>query len=299
MTTPRRVLPGITYLVTRRCSERRCFLRPSAATNEIFLFVLAMAARRYRVAVHAVCVLSNHYHVLVTDPHALLPAFVQYLDALVARAVNASLGRWEGFWSAGTSFSAVSNASPADVVHKAAYLIANPVAAGLVERGEDWPGIRTSPEQIGGAILTAQRPSGFFRENGSMPESVELELTVPPGFASLQEFRAEVAAETRALEASARRAIVAAGRRFLGRSRALAQSPSSRPATGELRRGLNPRVAARNPSRRVEALARLEEFVRRYRAALASLRAGVRDVVFPAGTYRLRVELGVCCEAPG
>jgi putative transposase len=45
MTAARRVLPGQTYLVTRRCSERRFFLRPSTVTNAIFLYALAVAAR--------------------------------------------------------------------------------------------------------------------------------------------------------------------------------------------------------------------------------------------------------------
>jgi len=49
MTAPRQVLPGTTSLITRRCSERRFFLRPTAVTNEIFLYVLAVAAKRYNV----------------------------------------------------------------------------------------------------------------------------------------------------------------------------------------------------------------------------------------------------------
>jgi len=93
VTAPRQILPGTVYLITRRCSERRLFLRPSALTDAIFLYVLAVAARLHRVEVHALCVLSNHYHVLVTDREARLPAFMQYLDSLVARAINASLGR--------------------------------------------------------------------------------------------------------------------------------------------------------------------------------------------------------------
>lgn len=42
MSPPRRVLPGATYLVTRRYSERRFFLRPSEVTSEIFLHVFAI-----------------------------------------------------------------------------------------------------------------------------------------------------------------------------------------------------------------------------------------------------------------
>ena len=107
MTAPRRVLPGQTYLVTRRCSERRFFLRPSAVTNEIFLYALAVAASRHRIEIHAFCVLSNHVHLLLTDPEARLPRFMQYLDSLVARAVNASIGRFEGFWAKDGSLSLI------------------------------------------------------------------------------------------------------------------------------------------------------------------------------------------------
>ncbi len=184
MTPPRRVLPGASYLITRRCSERRFFLKPSRATNEIFLYVLALAARRYGILVHAFCVLSNHCHLIITDLDARLPAFMQYLESLVARAVNASLGRFEGFWATDGSYSAVEPVDPSDVVAKTAYVLADPVAAGLVRRGADWPGLWTAHEQIGGAKLTARRPKVFFDPKSSLPEAVELELTTTPGFDS-------------------------------------------------------------------------------------------------------------------
>jgi REP element-mobilizing transposase RayT len=299
MTAPRQVLPGTTWLVTRRCSERRRFLSPSAIVNEIFLFVLGVAARRYGLEVHAFCVMSNHYHLLVTDPAARLPAFVQYLNAFVARAVNASLGRWEGFWASNTTFSGVSNATPMDVVRKVAYVLANPVAAGLVKDGREWPGLRTAPEQLGTAVLTARRPAKFFRAKGNTPACVEFALTPPPGFASAQEFRDAVAREVHRVEERARRALAAQGRRFVGRAKVLSQDPLTSPASTEPRRTLNPRIAALDPVERIDAIARLKRFVREYRAALAKLRAGIRDVVFPAGTYRLRVELDVRCAAAG
>jgi len=140
MTAPRQILPGTTYLVTRRCSERRFFLRPSYRTNAIFRYILAVAATRYDVRVHAFCVLSNHFHLVVTDPHARLPEFHRYLDALVARATNCSLGRWESFWDP-DGYSAVRLESNADVMEKMVYVLANPVAAGLVRHGREWPGL--------------------------------------------------------------------------------------------------------------------------------------------------------------
>lgn len=299
MTAPRQVLPGTTYLVTRRCSERRFFLKPCALTNAIFLYALSVAARRHRVLVHVACVLSNHYHLLVTDPDARLPAFMRDLGSLVARATNASIGRWEGFWSSEASYSAVSHGSAEDVVAKAAYVLANPVAAGLVAHGREWPGIWTAPEQLGTAILDAPRPKFFFRANGDMPDTAELALSVPPGFASAGEFQERVAAAVSALEAQIRRDHEKQRRPFLGRARVLAQKVFSRPASGEPRRKLIPRVAARDKWKRIEALSRLTSFLRAYRDAWLARRAGLRDVVFPAGTYLLRVEHGVQCAAFG
>jgi putative transposase len=297
MTAPRRVLPGSTYLITRRCSERRFFLKPSPLTNEIFLYVLGVAAQRYHVLVHAFGVMSNHYHLLVTDPGGRLPEFMRYLDSLVARATNASLGRWEGFWASGASYSAVTPGDTDDIVRKAAYILANPVAAGLVENGRDWPGLWSAPEQLGSAKLIARRPKVFFSEEGDMPESVELVLTVPPGFASAEEFQDRVAEATAALEAESRRELAAKKQGFLGRARVLAQKPFARPVSLEPRRKLNPRVAARDKWKRIEALSALKEFLSAYRDAWSRRRAGLPDVVFPAGTYQLRVEHGVCCAA--
>jgi putative transposase len=298
MTAPRQVLPGTTSLVTRRCSERRFFLRPSPTINQIFLYVLALAARRYGVQVHAFCVLSNHFHLVVTDPLACLPEFVRYLDSLVARAANASLGRFEGFWASGTSFSAVAPVAPDDVVAKTAYTLANPVAAGLVQSGAEWPGLWSGPDQIGAGKLTVRRPKKFFRDDGYLPDLVDLELTTPPGFASAAEFRARVSDALRSLEKKLRREFASARRGFLGVAKVLAQKPTARPAPGESRFGLNPRAAAQDTWKRIEALTTLTDFLRAYREAWDALRAGVSGVVFPAGTYHLRVMHDVrCAEA--
>jgi hypothetical protein len=263
--------------------------------NEIFLYVLAVAAARYGILVHAFCVLSNHVHLVVTDVDGRLPAFMQYLDSLVARAVNASLGRFEGFWASDASYSAVVPIAASDVIAKTAYVLANPVAAGLVRRGLEWPGLWTSPDQIGDSELIAPRPKAFFDPKGYMPEVAELELTVPPGFASGEEFRALLWAELRGLEEKHQRDAAAGGRRFLGAARVLAQSPFSRPPRGEPRFRLKPRIASRDRWRRIEVLQQLKDFVCSYRDARLARRAGAPDVVFPAGTYHLRLMHGVQC----
>ncbi len=297
MTVPRKIVAGATYLVTRRCAQRQLLLRPSRTTNQVFLYLLALAASRYNILVHAFCVLSNHVHLVVSDPDARLPAFHQFLDALVARALNASLGRWEAFWAPDT-YSAVALSSPSDIVDKAAYVLANPVAAGLVGSGSAWPGLWSAPERIGGDAYVVKRPEHFFDPKGVLPDEVTLHLTTPPGFDSAEQFRSELQRALEVLEADARSRHH--GRRgFLGVARVLAQKPTARPAPGEPRRTLSPRVAGRDKWKRIEALGRLVDFVRSYRSAWKERRAGDVNVVFPHGTYLLRVLHGVPCAGGG
>ena len=294
MTAPRQVLAGTTYLVTRRCAERRFFLRPSnKTTNGVFLYLLAVAAQRFEIQVHAFTVLSNHFHLVVTDTHARLPAFHQFLDALVARALNASMGRWEAFW-APNSYSAVTLVSPSDILDKAAYVLANPTAAGLVSSGRLWPGLWSAPEHVGGDAYEVARPKHFFDSKGVLPEKAILQLTPPPGFTA-EEFREKLAASVADREVEAAREVHC----FLGVARVLSQKPTGRPRPGEPRRTMNPRIAARDKWKRIEALGRLVAFLRSYRSAWAKRREGKTDATFPCGTYLLRLAHNVPCAGFG
>lgn len=295
MTAPRQVLEGATYLVTRRCSERRFFLRPSRKTTAIFHYLLGAIAERYGILIHAFCVLSNHYHLVLTDPGARLPEFHRDLDALIARAVNCSLGRWEALWDP-DSYSAVKLEGAQTILEKMAYVLANPVAAGLVRRAAEWPGLWSDPKLLGGEALSIDRPREFFRANGPLPAIARLQLTPPPGFeaSDLAETLSRLLAEA---EDRAAAALADAGRSFLGVARVLAQSPHARAAANERRRGLNPRIASRNSWKRIEALARLKEFGSAYRDALGAWRAGLRDALFPPGTWLMRVQHRVRCAS--
>jgi REP element-mobilizing transposase RayT len=294
MTDPRQVIPGATYLVTRRCTQRHFLLKPCKIVNEVFLYVLALAAERYDVRIHAFCVLSNHCHIVLSDPHARLPAFQQYLDGLVAKALNAFYGRWENFWAPDT-YSAVKLGSTGDILDKITYVLANPVAAGLVRHGRQWPGLWSAPEQLGTTIEVC-RPQHFFNAKGTLPEKASLKLSRPPGFQSTDALRKALA------DALAEREQQAARERnggFLGVAKVLAQDPAGRPRTAEPRRGLNPRVGAHDKWKRIELLQCLVDFLRAYRNAWLARRQGRMKTVFPYGTYQLRVLHGAPCVGAG
>ena len=296
MSSPRLLARGATYLVTRRCTQRQFLLRPSFETNRILRYSLAYAAGRTGVEVHCAVAMSNHWHGVVTDPHARLPEFLQIMHRLVAVTMNAALGRAENFWAADAP-SVVALEHPDDVLDKLAYVIANPVAAGLVKDPSQWPGLITT--RLGETVV-ADRPERFFREDGGMPEHVKLVCTVPPSLrhlgldAAARRLRALVQASVR----HARNAVRAQGRSFLGADGVRTTPIFRRATTHEAMRQRTPSFASRDPARRDAALERLRVFRGAYHVALDRWRAGQRAVRFPEGTYQMRVLHAARCGPP-
>ncbi len=282
--------------MTRRCTQRRFLLTPTNPRfPEAFHYCLAYAARRSRVIVHAVVVMGNHYHLVVTDPDGVLPAFVECLNKLVAKVLNAMRGRWENFWATEQA-SYVRLLDDRAIIDKIAYTLCNPVQAGLVARGADWPGLRLGRP----GSYAARRPDTFFRPHGPMPAEVSLELATPK-LAGIAPETAQVLIDEAVAtwERTAREKVVGAGgRRFLGPRAVTRQDPEATPRTVEPRRRLSPRIASRCKWLREEVLARCAIFRSAYRDALRAWRAEQRDVVFPVGTYAMRYRHQVrCAEA--
>ncbi len=288
MAHPRRIISSETYLITRRCYQRTFRLRPCPKTNAIFLYCLALALQKTGVRLHAVCVMSNHHHLVVTDPHGVLPDFLRELHRLTAKDMNASQGQWENLWAA-EPCNVVRLVTDGDVEDKIAYVVANPVAAGLVEQPERWPGVLAWGERV----LHVARPDSYFREDGWCPPELTLSLAIPTSrdggaTTSVRDWRERVARVIAAKVAAAHEAMREAGRVFLGRAGVCAASFVQRAQSYEEKRGIIPTFAAKVRSVR-ERLRRVEQhFRRRYRAALARWRGGDREVEFPCGTWGMR-----------
>ena len=294
---PRPIFPGDTYLVTRRCTQRQFWLKPTPLTCKIFAYCLAVAASQTGILVHAVVVLSNHWHIVATDPEGRLPDFLQRVHRLVARSLNCSLGRWENLWASEPPC-IVTLDSAEDIIDKMAYVVANPVAAALVRKPKHWPGILC---YLPRHSYQVERPGVFFRPNGPMPQRASLTIVPPPvsdemGAPAFQ--KALSAAIQRHLE-QARQSNADNRRPYLGVRGVMRQAHCDSPNSWTPRRGLRPRVAAKNKWRRVEVLRRLKEWYQAYRQAFDAWRAGDREILFPHGTYAMRLREGVACvEAP-
>jgi putative transposase len=155
-------------MVTRRTLRRTHLLRPDPAVNELFIYCLAVLAPRFDIRVHAAVLMSTHEHLVVTDVQGQLPRFLQELHRVLALGIKI-LRKWEGAVWDHEKTSVVDLRTPAAIIEKIAYVMANPVAAGLVRRASQWPGITVQPQQLGRWRWSAARPDYYF---GVLPASV-------------------------------------------------------------------------------------------------------------------------------
>src|ERR1051325_3997539 len=179
MSLARAVVPGRTYMITRRCSERRFFLRPDPETNNAFIYCLGLAAEKYGVRIIFTTTMSNHHHTGIVDVEGKLPDFLACFHKLLAKHQNALRGRWESMWATEQT-SAVELVLPEDVFEKLICALASPVADHLVERVHQWPGVSSLAATVANKPLTAHRPKAFFRPDGNTPATVSIPLLLPP-----------------------------------------------------------------------------------------------------------------------
>jgi hypothetical protein len=259
-------------MVTRRTLRRTHLLRPDPEVRALFTYCLAVLAPKLGILVHAVVVMSTHEHMILTDTRGQLPQFLRDFHRLVALGVKV-LRKWDGAVWDHEKTSVVELLTDEAVIEKLAYVMANPVAAGLVQRAHQWPGITTSPEQLGRSVWTAARPNYFFdASNPAWPHTAALELSMPRLSMREVDLSSRVQAELEALERSARQTATATGRRFMDRNRLSTVSPYARATSWEPLRGRNPTFAVGRGQR--AAFFHLDAW-----------RSGLRNVVFPVGTW--------------
>ena len=290
------MFPGRFLFVTRRCTQREFLLRPDEATNNAFVYVLAEAAKRFEMNAILSQMMSNHHHTALYDRHGNDVEFREHFHKMMAKSQNALRGRWENFWSSEEPC-VVELISAEDLLDKLVYIATNPVKDGLVDKVHHWPGPHFLPALLSGTPMRAHRPAHFFRDEGPMPEEVELELGLPEHFEGKEEFLAELQRRVAMVEEEQARERMHTGRRVVGRRTILRQSWRDSPTTREPRRGLRPRLAAKNKWMRMAALQRNKQWEAEYKHARLLWLAGF-EVEFPHGTYWLRRFANVAIKAP-
>jgi putative transposase len=291
VTAPRPVFPGQFLIIQRRCVQRQFLLRPDDETNNAFTYLLAEAAQRFDIDVVLSQMMSNHHHTAIYDRDGRHVEFRAHFHKLMAKTQNALRGRWENMWS--TEEPCVIEVVEAeDLMNQLVYIATNPVNDALVDKVHHWPGPKFVDSLIRGRPMKATRPRHFFREDGPMPEELELRLGLPDHFEGKASFLDELERRIVEVEERLERERTRTGRRIVGRRSILRQSWRDSPNSREPRRNLRPRVAARDRLVRIATLERNKEWQVEYRTARLLWLAGL-EVEFPDGTYWLRRFAGV------
>lgn len=277
--------PEGTFTLQRRVVFRQFFLKPTKRCREIFWYVLAHAAQKHGIRIHEMVVMSNHYHVVLTDPRGELSDFVQLLDSLLARAMNRVIDRQGIFWES-EPFCAPRAVSPEAVLEGCVYALTNMVATPLVKRGQQWEGVTTWNLEYGDKVVH-RRPDIFFSEE--MPAELEFTLVRPPGVRIDLDDRAcralvrEVAHEREeALVAEHRRH----GRRIIGMRAVKKQRYEDTPTSQNVWGALRPRYKGSGWELR-EAIQRDRVIIDAHKERLEAFRTGDRDAPWPGRTHRM------------
>lgn len=282
------MIAGTTHHVTRRTFQGKCLLRPDGFLKETWDYLLGLLSVRYSIEVHSYVVLSNHYHMVLTDYGGNLSHFMRDLNSMLAAVINLERGRKGPVWEH-EKFHQLELHGPETVRTRLVYGMTNPVKHGLVGRPEAWPGAISLPGELGKRRIVPRPDLGYF-SHGTLPLAVELELTIPPalGFQTLEAYREglEERVQERVATLNRERRGPYLGKKRVLRSRVEDPIPRRWDRDRESTKRRYP-IAGDTPEQERELL----EGLRRWHEAYAFARERWpkdKTVVFPNGTFDLR-----------
>ncbi|MDA8429049.1 MAG: transposase [Geobacteraceae bacterium] len=137
MARPLRIAyPGAFYHVTSRGNEQKDVFK-SRRDRENFLEYLASATQRYGAVIHAYCLMSNHYHLLLETPAANLSQIMQQINSAYTTYFNVKRKRAGHLFQG--RYKAILVEADEYATELSRYIHLNPVRAAMAARPEDWP----------------------------------------------------------------------------------------------------------------------------------------------------------------
>lgn len=132
----RRTFPpfGIFQITTRGVERRDVYL--DRDDRLVFLTQLWQAVDRNGWNVYAVCLMTNHYHLVVEGMRDLISRGMHRLNGVYAETFNAKYDRSGHLW--GDRFALWQIRDDEHLRSTCRYVLLNPVRAGLCQRAADW-----------------------------------------------------------------------------------------------------------------------------------------------------------------
>jgi REP element-mobilizing transposase RayT len=281
--------------VTCRTIQGRALLRPSAELNALVVGVLGRALDMYRdVRIHAFAFMSDHVHVLLSVPDALvLSQFMNHFNSNVAREAG-RLHDWrEGFWA--RRYTAIVVADEESQVARLRYVLAQGTKEGLVARPTEWPGANCARAlafggRVFGTWIDRTKQSGAQKPGAETSQHTiryEVPLTPLPCWRGLPPSQLHGRCRTMMSDIARAAAEQRQGKPPLGRAAILAMNPHERLAAVKLRPA--PLVHAASEEVRVAFREEYRSFVAAFYSASEGLASGNAGDAFPLGSFPPRL----------
>jgi len=133
---PRAFEAGALYHVNAKGNNSEAIVRDDVDRID-FIRTLARVAATQGWRIHAYCVMTNHYHLVVESPDQGLSRGMQQLNCGFARQMNKRYGRSGHLFR--QRFHSVAILTTEHLMTACRYVVLNPVRAGLRSAPEDWP----------------------------------------------------------------------------------------------------------------------------------------------------------------
>ena len=127
---------GALYHVTSRGNGQEDIYRDEE-DRDIFLEVLSAVKEHFNWEIHAYCLMSNHYHLLVETPDANLSKGMRQLNGVYTQRFNRKHKRVGHVYQG--RYKAIIVQKEAYLLELARYIVLNPVRARMVRSAKDWP----------------------------------------------------------------------------------------------------------------------------------------------------------------
>ncbi|MBP9838206.1 MAG: transposase [Proteobacteria bacterium] len=287
------------FATIRTINSRLWFVNNKLLEHKILAF-LAKYQEKYQITIYGFILMGNHYHLIAKFPNENKASFFRSFNAIVAKLTNSLVGEYEGgkLWARRVRVQVLPNDD--DILHWFYYLVLNPVSSGLVSKISDYESYNSFSDCTKGRVRKFKlvdwsdyrnrvRYNSVLKPNDCLRE-YKLTYSRLPGFEKLSQKEYAVILHKQMEE---RRAKLLLERQSQGKSlpskKYLTQQvPGQRPKNTKTskRDSYRPLVLTLCKETKQTFLSWYFSLLSKYKNISEQYRRGIRNVIFPNGTYR-------------